>query len=84
MTASIEKFFKIHHKKPDIMAKGRNGLVQSAGIEVYTDTTDNIIRITPITSKGALCESAYQELPLDKTVLTQLIDHLQTLRDIAP
>lgn len=65
-------------------AKGRNGEIKMSGVEVYADDYSNLVRLTPITSRGDVTPACYLEAPLDKETLTSLADVLLRLAEQAP
>jgi len=58
-----------------VSARGRNGLVKMAGIEVSSASHRDYITLFPVSTRG-VSDSAWLEIP--KEHLQELIDELQT------
>jgi hypothetical protein len=65
-------------------SKGRNGSVKTLGVEIYTDTVHNLVRLSPITSRGDVSNACHLEVPFDRTVLEDLAKQFAYLATLAP
>jgi hypothetical protein len=89
---NVDKFIKVRFASvtPQMPStshpesKGRNGLVKTTGVEIYTNDMDNLVRVSPITSQDRVSEACYVEVPFDKKALQDLADKFQLLASQAP
>jgi hypothetical protein len=65
-------------------SKGRNGLIKTTGVQIYTNEHDNLVQLSPITTKGQPSDNCYVEVPFEKKALLELADKLQFLASHAP
>lgn len=65
-------------------SKGRNGPISTTGLEIYTNDVDNLVRVSPVTSRGDVSEACYVELPFDKQTLLEMAAKFSLLANQAP
>jgi len=65
-------------------SKGRNGHVHTVGVEIWTNPHDNVVKVSPITSKGFVSEAAHLGLPYEKKALLALSAAFAELAETAP
>ena len=66
------------------VSKGRNGSIKTNGVEIYTNDIDNLVRVSPITTRGDVSKACHIEVPFDKTALEDLAKQFAHLATLAP
>jgi hypothetical protein len=62
-------------------SKGRNGHIQTVGIELVSDTVTGLVTLSPVTSRNKVSPNALLQIPLDAPTLRALAACLTELAD---